>query len=641
MKRILFGVFALTCLFAPQLLAAVQPVEVFSRLPKFTSPKLAPNGAKVAAVVNMQAQGLAVLTVLDIKSGQFKHLLKSDNEEIKINWFNWANDKTLLVSARFAGKRYRTDTAETRLFAVEVDDESPELRLLIKPKTGTRDQHYSQFQDRVIDYIPDDDDHVMIALDLDKPTQPSVYKLNIYTKRLSRQEKGKRKVRSWITDQQSKLRLGITLDYKTGHRKILARKVDSEDWYTLFEYNTMEDPGVYPWGFDSDPDLLYFSRYKNDFLALYSIRLSTGEEKLVFEDPERDVDGRLIYSRDGKKVLGITHGNTSTGRIYWDKSLHNLQRGLDAALPDYDNYLVGFSEDLNNYLLYSENDVSPGTYYLGNRKEGGLGLLFEQYPEMDSTKLASHDLVSYKARDGVTIEGYLSLPNVESEGPYPLILHPHGGPGARDVDGFDYWTAFFNSRGYAVFRPNFRGSTGYGYEFAQSQMQSWGLEMQDDLTDAVNWLVSEKIADPDKVCIVGASYGGYAAAMGAAKTPDLYKCAVSFAGVMSLQRLILDSRKYVNYKLVKNQIGEERSDRKARSPYYNAENIKIPLLLIHGEKDLVVDVVHSRMMADELEDLDKNFQYIELENGDHYLSIQRNRHATFKAMDEFLSKHLK
>jgi dipeptidyl aminopeptidase/acylaminoacyl peptidase len=253
--------------------------------------------------------------------------------------------------------------------------------------------------------------------------------------------------------------------------------------------------------------------------------------------------------------------------------------------------------------------------------------------------LTEHKLVTYKARDGIEIEGYLTLPK-NIEGPVPAILHPHGGPGARDLSGFDYWTSFFTNRGYAVFRPNFRGSTGYGLEFAESQMQSWGLAMQDDLEDAALWLVKEGIAKKDKMCIVGASYGGYAAAMAAVKTPDLFQCAISFAGVTDLRQLVVRSRRYVNTKFVKKQIGSDTDDLKARSPYHNAEKIKIPMLIVHGEDDRIVDVSHSEKLAEELADLKRPVEFIELENGDHYLSIQRNRHQFFAAMDVFLKRHL-
>jgi dipeptidyl aminopeptidase/acylaminoacyl peptidase len=171
-------------------------------------------------------------------------------------------------------------------------------------------------------------------------------------------------------------------------------------------------------------------------------------------------------------------------------------------------------------------------------------------------------------------------------------------------------------------------------------MKGWGLTMQDDLTDAANWLIDQGVADAERICIVGASYGGYAAAMAAVKTPDLFKCAISFAGVSSLKELVSESRHYTNNTFVKNQIGDKSRDLKARSPYYQAEKVTIPMLFLHGEKDRVVDVKQSRMMVRKLRKLNKDVDYVELEDGDHYLSLQKNRHATFKAMDAFLKKHL-
>jgi dipeptidyl aminopeptidase/acylaminoacyl peptidase len=169
-------------------------------------------------------------------------------------------------------------------------------------------------------------------------------------------------------------------------------------------------------------------------------------------------------------------------------------------------------------------------------------------------------------------------------------------------------------------------------------MKGWGLIMQDDLTDAAKWLVSEKIADPKRMCIVGASYGGYAAAMAAVKTPDLFKCAISFAGVNDLRSLVYNSRFYTNKKFVENQIGKDIDDLEARSPFFQAKNITIPILLLHGDNDSVVSVNQSRKFFDKLDDLDKSVEYVEFENGDHNLSIQSNRHAAFNAMNNFLKR---
>ncbi len=616
------------------------PVESFSQLPSNTRPNLSPNGSKIAYISNFLSPEIAVLTTFDLTTGKKQYVVQSDNEEIKVNWFTWANEKTLIVSLRFASKRGRTDVTETRLLAIDIDGEKPVQRPLIKPRTGIYgNQHISQFQDDVISFLPNEPDYILIALDLEVANLPDVYKLNINTGNKSRISRGKMSVRDWMADRQGNLRLGEALNYKTGEASIRVRIGDDDTWHKMFEYNALEESGINPLGFAKDPNILYYSQYKGDKKALYKIDLTSKESELVFEDENYDVDGSLIYSRKTNDVIGIYHSHNDDGRVYWDDSRIKFQNALNKALPESDVYLVDFSRDENIYLLYTENDFTPGRYFLGDRKNSSLTPILSQYPNLVPEVLTEHKFVTYTARDGTELEGYLTLP-LGAEGPVATILHPHGGPGAREYDGFDYWTSFFANRGYAVFRPNFRGSTGYGYEFAQSQMKGWGLTMQDDLTDAANWLVAQNIALKDKMCIVGASYGGYAAAMAAVKTPDLFKCAISFAGVTDLKKLVSTSRRYLNSKFVKKQIGDDSADLKSRSPAYHADKVKIPMLFIHGEDDRVVDIVQSEIMVEELEDLDKDVEFIELENGDHYLSIQRNRHATFKAMDAFLKKHL-
>jgi dipeptidyl aminopeptidase/acylaminoacyl peptidase len=524
--------------------------------------------------------------------------------------------------------------------AIDIDGKEPVQRQVVKAKRGMYDDgHVSQFQDSIVSFLPDDPEHVLMELDLDVVNLPSVYKINVNSGRKSRITKGKMSVRSWMADRQGNLRLGEALNYKTGEAAIRVRIGEDDKWHKMFEYNALAEPGITPLGFARDPNILYYSAYQHDKKALFKIHLPSKETTLVFADDDYDVDGSLIYSKKTNDVIGLYHPNSDDGRIYWDESNDNFQKSLNNALPDSDVYLVDFSENESIYLLYTENDYTPGMYYLGDRKDKSLTPIFEQYPDLLPEVLTEHKFVTYTARDGTELEGYLTLP-LGVDGPVSAILHPHGGPGARESDGFDYWTSFFVNRGYAVFRPNFRGSTGYGYEFSQSQMKGWGLTMQDDLTDAANWLVEQKIAKPDSMCIVGASYGGYAAAMAAVKTPDLFKCAISFAGVTNLKRLVYRSRGYTNSKFVKNQIGDDSDDLEARSPFYQAKKVKIPMLFLHGGDDRVVDVEQSRMMVDELQDLDKPVEYIEFENGDHYLSIQRNRHAAFKAMDVFLKKHL-
>lgn len=613
-------------------------IKQFSQLPSYQLLQLSPDGKQLAYIRNLQSPEISLLTTIDLATNKENYILQSDNEQMTINWFQWANNKTLIVSARYAGRRYGTKTTETRLYSIEADGSSKEPKSLIRPtRFKVRGRHFSQFQDNIIDFLPDDPEHVLISLDLDTPAVPSVYKLNIYTRKKTRIERGKRKIRRWMTDQQSNLRLGKAVNYNTGEVTIYVRDNNESKWRTLFEFDGMNGKSISPVGFDINPNILFYTAYKDDKEALYKIDLKTNESSLVYEDPNYDVNGSLIYAPEDGRVIGFAHSESENGRVYLDKDYKNFQEALNQILPTTTNYLTDFSQNGERYVLYAEADSIPGEYMIGDRKAGTLVPYFKQYAGLTNTQ--PHELVQYTARDGVKIEGYLTRPKGVSK-PIATIIHPHGGPGARDNAGFDLWTAYFVNKGYAVFRPNFRGSSGYGYEFAQSQMKGWGLAMQDDITDAAKWLVEQQVAIKDQICIVGASYGGYAAAMAAVKTPDVFKCAVSFAGVMDLRLLVSNSRQYLSKKFVENQIGDDYDDLEARSPYHRAKNINIPILLVHGEDDRVVDAQQSRNMAEELEELNKNFSYIELPNGDHYLSNQRNRHQFFEVLDAFLDKHL-
>ena len=609
----------------------------FSRLPMFQNPRLSASGRKIAFIHNLQKEGVAMLIVRDLEKNEQYQLLASDNEKVKINWFSWVNEKTLIASVGYASKRYGTDTSETRLLAIDATGKDKKLKPLIKPRRVSAGQkHYSQFQDNVIDFLPDDPEHILLSIDLDKPNEPSVYRLNVNSKKMKRIERPARLIRNWITDQQSLVRAGERLNYKTGEAAILVRKSGEKKWTSLFELNAYKDPEIRAVGFDLDPNIFYYRRYQDDKRALFKVDLTSMEHELVFKDPTYDVDGALLYSPKTRSVIGINHVG---GRIYWQEEISAFQSELDKALPETANSIVNSSRDESTYILFTQNDYTAGSYYLGNRKENTLLPLFRQYPELAQHSVSPHQLVTYEARDGVKIEGLLTVPSDIGK-PVATVLFPHGGPGARDINGFDYWTSFFVNRGYAVFRPNFRGSSGYGFEFAASQMGGWGLSMQDDLTDAAHWLIKKEITDPEKICIVGGSYGGYAALMGLAKTPDLFACGISFAGVSSLRERVNRSRHYLGSRFVRNQLGTDTKDLNARSPVTLAGRYNSPLLLVHGARDIVVDVKQSRLMAAALEKAKKNFEYVELDTGTHHLSIQRHRHEFFRLMEEFLKQHL-
>ncbi|MEQ9562599.1 MAG: alpha/beta fold hydrolase, partial [Woeseiaceae bacterium] len=269
-----------------------------------------------------------------------------------------------------------------------------------------------------------------------------------------------------------------------------------------------------------------------------------------------------------------------------------------------------------------------------------LDAIAEIQPGLSGDNLSHVKPVSYLARDGQAIAAYLTVPRGAVAEKLPLVVMPHGGPQARDNQSFNFLVQFLASRGYAVFQPNFRGSTGYGKAFEQAGFKQWGGLMQDDVTDGAKWLVEQGIADPDRMCIVGWSYGGYSAAMGAVKTPELFRCAASINGVLDLVRQISEDKDYIGGRRWTEHMG--LTDEKARevSPYHQAEAIRIPMLIVQALDDSRVTREQGQRMARRLEKLDKPVEYVEVRQGGHSLGNESARLAMLEALEKFLVQNI-
>lgn len=616
------------------------PLEAFGSLPVLSQVQLAPNGKHLAMLRN--SEGNTFLLVANIESMESRILASTDNQKFKINWYEWANNDTLLISARFPTKRYRIDVTETRLLKVSISGDS-ELQAAYKSRNSSfsDDDHFSQFQDNIVSLLPGDDEHFLLAVDADIPNRPSVYKLSLKNSARKKLQQAKEDIHDWHADRQGRVRIGVGLDDTRVF--YIHKNLQTEEWESLWEYQIFDAPDIDILGFDKDPNQLYIRALHNNRYAIFKVDLSKDPQmkELVYADPHYDIEGRLLYSRKTGNVIGVTHGEAENGRIYWDQSYQDFQRALDKVLPNSANIIISMSSDERMYVLLSFIDDQPGIYYVGNRNTRQLEALSSQYPLLDESNLSGKTKVQYKTQDGLTIEAYLTTPlSSASSKPLPAIILPHGGPMARDYGGFDWLSEFLANRGYVVLQPNFRGSSGYGFDFEQASVQGWGKEMQRDLKDAADWLVAQKLALPERICLVGASYGGYAALMGVATQGETFKCAASINGVTDLTMILRESRRYTNNKVVKKQLGEDKGQLRANSPLHLADKISAPVLLIHGEEDRVVPVKHSREMAEELQDLDKNVRYVELPKGNHYLEIEANRLTTLRELETFLSTYL-
>ena len=299
-------------------------------------------------------------------------------------------------------------------------------------------------------------------------------------------------------------------------------------------------------------------------------------------------------------------------------------------------------------IVKVDGPFQPSAFYLLDRSTHKATKIATTYRELTQADLGQVKPYPYKARDGLDIPGYLTLPPGKQPKNLPVVIMPHGGPMARDSLGFDWWAQFLANRGYAVLQPNFRGSSGYGEKFLEAGYGQWGLKMQDDVTDGVKKLIADGIADPKRICIVGGSYGGYAALAGAAFTPDLYACAASWAGVSDLGEFLRTrsqdyGRDFAMISSWSHFIGDRYDDSDkldAASPAKNAARIKCPILLMHGTADSTVRINQSEIMRRALERAGKKVEFIEFEKETHYMETADTRIRVLQALEKFLAANI-
>jgi dipeptidyl aminopeptidase/acylaminoacyl peptidase len=374
--------------------------------------------------------------------------------------------------------------------------------------------------------------------------------------------------------------------------------------------------------------------------AIYEIDLITQQElRTVYAPPEGSEVDRVYISADGQTLLGASYAGDSTGTTWFDPQLQEIQAALEKSVPDRQVRIVSLSDDRSRMLVLIDRADSPGALYFFDVNGGKLQRIAFINEGLGGRRLNPVKMIRYTARDGLGIEAVLTLPKGREARNLPVVMMPHGGPWAQDTLSYDYWAQFLASRGYVVIQPNFRGSTGYGTDFMRKGEGQMGLAMQDDITDALAWAVKEGIADPKRACIVGASYGGYAAMWGIAKDPELYRCAVSIAGVANLRREVNDFGNSLLGGVYRDQWKRMTPDFAAVSPINAIAKIKAPLLLIHGKKDITVDHGQSSSMFGKMRDAGKSVELVSLPEADHNFLREPDRVTLLTSLEAFLLKH--
>jgi dipeptidyl aminopeptidase/acylaminoacyl peptidase len=472
-----------------------------------------------------------------------------------------------------------------------------------------------------------------------------VYRMNFFTGQTSLEVKNPGHVISWVVDDRGVVRAGVAL-YLTRFQ-VLYRDSAGVPWEKIADYNYEED-GILPVAVAADNrTLLVASHGGEDHQAIYTFDPKTRKiVDLAFRHADVDVQDE-IRSRNNHLVGVLCQADRP--EVYWFESNRvRWQQAVDKVLTNTVNRLVSASADGAKVVFVAVSDRSPGTYYLFDTKAMRLEKLFEVAEWIHLEEMADMRPIKFQARDGLTLHGYLTLPPGTSGKNLPLIVNPHGGPRARDVWGFDPEVQFLANRGYAVLRVNFRGSTGYGLSFLKAGNLEWGMKQQDDITDGVKWAIDQGIADSKRVCIYGASYGGFAALRGLESTPELYRCGISYAGVIDIEATLkthLDwtmrnpvPRLRIAEAGLMEMLGEKKEQKehwKDISPLSHVDQIQVPVLLAYSEYDPRVPISTARSLAKELKKSGKLYDFMVKDNEAHGFHQEANKIALWKKVDEF------
>jgi dipeptidyl aminopeptidase/acylaminoacyl peptidase len=373
------------------------------------------------------------------------------------------------------------------------------------------------------------------------------------------------------------------------------RVAGSKEWLPFSSWDG--DTGMQPIAIDADSDSAYVLKKLNGRLALYRVKLDGSmATELVYKNDKVDVDDVVRIGRGGR-VIGVTFAEEKRSVIYFDKEYAALATAIGKALPNLPLIdFIGASTDDNKLLIVAGSDSDPGRYYVFDKTKPALNEILLARPALEQVRLASVKPITYTASDGTAIPAYLTLPpGKEDARGLPAVVLPHGGPSARDVWGFDWIAQFLAHEGYAVLQPNYRGSTGFGDAWLQTNgFKSWKTSIG-DVTAAGHWLVDQGIADPKRLAIVGWSYGGYAALQSGVTEPGLFKAIVAIAPVTDLDLTKKEELHYTDARLIANEIGSGPHIVEG-SPLQNVDRIQVPVLMFHGDKDLNVDVEQSQKM---------------------------------------------
>lgn len=624
------------------------PVSAFFANPDFVQAALSPSGKYLAAIVSHETEHdrLVVIDLETLKSNVAAHFALDDVSE-----FQWVNDERLVLTAGNKNIPVGSIEAAAGLFAVNRDGSKPvqlaargwkqagklPWNTFLLRQTGAQNSDFIYVENRNVDKKAGNFTGVV-----------DLKKLNAVTGQADWASIPDAEPIDWLLDQHGEPRIALTR-FQAAIIPYLQREAGK--WEVLAAKGPDNEPQIVrPIAFVND-NLLYVTSPIDDKAMVRPLDLATmklGEPLIELEG--YDFDGEL-FIHDGK-LLGMRYTTEGEGNMWFDVDLKATQADIDKLLPNTVNLMTPAKQARgNNVLIYSYSDRQPPAYYVYRKDARQLVKVGQQFPEIDPATQARQKMVAYKARDGMQIPALLTLPQKPAANKSPLVVLVHGGPYVRGSKwGWDSESQFLASRGYVVLEPFFRGSKGFGTKHFKAGWKQWGLKMQDDLADGARWAVENGYADSRRICIAGASYGGYAALMGVLNDPDIFQCAVNWAGVTDLELLytghwlytsdLSAEAKQYGLPLLVGDLEKDAAQLKATSPVEQAERIKRPILMGYGDADHRVPIVHGKRFLREVRPHNKKVEFTEYDDEGHSLKLAKNRIDFWTRVEKFLDKHI-
>lgn len=620
------------------------PVADFAKRPKLSSVQFSPNGNLFAALQDLD--GRMNLVVGDLEKGKLTRITSFSTYDV--GDYHWISNSRLVMTL-YDGKKGLGEQRGGGLFALNADGSEPKELSPTSEACQARNQicRQTEFVQRIAGSA---DEVIASANERDLKTE-DLYRLNTRTGRktlLTSENPGS--VGRWVLDQNNVPRAAVSENGVARTETFWFRDSATAPWRKV-SVAQGEAKRIKPAAFDADGSLLVYSDLESDKFKLYEFDPATGKPtKLVLEHALVDLDtGTLRVNVTTHRILGMSVDADKPEMVWFDEDYARLQKLLDASLPKGNFNQISLLDD-GKVSILSFGDRDPGQYYLYDPKIKRLEEVLRPRDWIKPEQMASTQVLRYKARDGLEIPGYLTLPPGRPATKLPLVALIHGGPWARDGWGYDPDVQFLANRGYAVFQPNYRGSTGFGSKHYSAGFRQLGQSMQDDITDGVRHLVSQGIVDKDRMCIAGGSYGGYATMMGLVKEPDLFKCGIDEAGVVDL--IWWQELGYTDFNqaspaaaeaFLKVALGDVVADRamlEKYSPRLHADQIKAPVLIVHAVRDQRVPIAHAEGMRDALKAAGKPYEWVIYSDEAHGFIKMENRIDRYNKIEAFLKKHL-